>query len=203
LFSPRREISSPPSLVVPNPNILLASGAKAIILYFQHIRELRFKDETEFVTLFVTTAARSGEKVAKQRLAFDLLGSCPLPKKEIINEMEKSLGEIRRVISAPKTDISKVSVWEIIATLASLSVVAERIGCPEIGAKCQDLLFGETGMQLSAIDFMELELYLDPLCRTIPCAADYQLKTAVGGFHLVFDKFHEIFEFYYDRVMVV
>lgn len=202
LFKPRREISSQPSLSIPNPKLLLASGAKAILMYFQQIRGIRFKNEVEFVTIFILAASTSGEKVAKQRLAFNLLGSFPLPKKEIVNEMEKSLDKIRRMISAPKTDINKVSVWDIIATLASLSVVAEWVGCPEIGAKCLNVLSGETGMQLSAIDFMQLGLYSDPHCRISPCMSNYQLMMAIGGFHLAFDVFHEILEFYFDRVMV-
>ncbi len=203
LFKPGRNISRLPFVIIPDHNLLLALGAKSIIQYFKHVRGFNFKDEAKFVSLFVHTATRSGEKVAKQKLAFNLLDACPLPKKEIVNEMGKSLAEIRRAISDPATDISRFSVWETIATLASLSVVAARIGCPEISARCRSVLSGETGQQLAAIDFTKLSSYSGPSSQAYACAADYQLKTAVGGFHLTFDAFHRIFEFYYDRVEVV
>lgn len=192
-----------PGISVLMPGIFppISQGSHQVNAFLRDIRRL-VVDEDALANIFTTYAMVYGAQVAKQRLAFDLLDSLDFPRQLVGDKWRQALTATRQKIEQSDQPVQDLSVWETMADLASIDVIARQRGFAEIAAQCREFLHGQPARELAYLDFLQLTGSETDHYAHLPYETTRQIELSAAGLSVTYEAFRTVFDHFYRSVRV-
>lgn len=192
-----------PGISVLMPGIFppISQGSHQVNAFLRDIRRL-VVDEEALANIFATYAMVFGAQVAKQRLSFDLLDSLEFPRRLVGDKWQQTLAATRQKIEQSDQPAQDLSVWETMANLASIDVIAQQRGFDEIAAQCREFLHGQPARELAYLDFLQLTGSETDHYAHLPYETTRQIELSAAGLSITYEAFRTIFDHFYRSVRV-
>jgi hypothetical protein len=202
LITSQRPLFPGVSVVMPQLFLPISQGAHQVSQFLKEVRSFQV-DEGSLGEIFTAYSMIFGQNVAKQRLAFDLLASLPFPQQLVGAHWAQALDETEQNIRQSDLSPKGISIWETMARVAAIGVVAERVSLLEFVGKCHGFLEGDIAQQLSYLDFLQLSgPNLDHYAQ-FPHETNRQLALSLMGLSVTYNAFRSIFDHFYNSVTVL
>ena len=171
-------------------------GVELILSSFRRERGVDL-EEVKVARMLGGLAAKGCQNLIRNKMSFALLRPYPVPAKYLETLIQSTITDLHQ--EAKKIDLNEKDLhsWEVVATLALISVLASKCGCKDYERYCRNVLQGDMGRELALDEYMVFGLYQEYLTMSEP-----QVKWALRGFDLIFGIFKNIYEYYYDKLMV-